>query len=73
MFHWNDFFYPLIFLNDTNKKTLSLGLSLFKDQYATMWGEAMAVATLAIIPCIVIFLLFQRYFISGIALSGVKG
>ena len=75
---WNDFLYPLIYLNSKEKFTLSLGLRFFQ----TMVGEEslglaridllMAASVAVALPCIMLFFFSQRYFVTGIALSGVK-
>lgn len=71
---WNDFFGPLIYLNDPNKQTLALGLLSLKGQYSSEWNLMMAASTLMTIPAIIIFFFGQKYFIQGISLtSGSKG
>lgn len=70
---WNDFLGPLIYLNDSSKYTLALGLSQFKGQYTAEWGLLMAASTLVLLPVLVLFFVAQRYFVEGIALSGIKG
>ncbi len=73
MFHWNDFFHPLIFLSSTEKKTLALGLALFKGEFNNTWNWMMAASTLVLLPCVVVFFIAQRYFVEGITMSGLKG
>lgn len=70
---WNDFFEPLIYLTTDSKKTLALGLRFFQGQFSTDIHLLMAASTLVLLPCLVIFLLAQKYFIRGIAMSGIKG
>lgn len=71
---WNDFFYPLIFLNSPAKFTIQLALHLFQGEYGGSDLQGMmAVAFLAVVPCIVIFFFFQRYFFRGIVTSGFGG
>ena len=74
---WNDFFHPLIYLSTTERFTISLGLR-FYQQVATAGGPArehllMAAAFSATLPIVLIFFLFQRQFVRGIVLSGIKG
>jgi multiple sugar transport system permease protein len=76
---WNDFFGPLLYLRD-NQYTLSLGLAFYRaDQISnaslsqTNWHYMMAIATLAMIPNVVIFFLAQKQFLQGITLTGLKG
>ena len=71
---WNDFFTQLIYLNDTNKFTVPVGLSLFVDQSgATSYGPMMAMSVLALLPVFLFFLAFQRFLVEGAASSGLKG
>jgi multiple sugar transport system permease protein len=71
---WNDFLAPLIYLNNPSKFTLALGLQAFVGAYQTVhWTWLMAASTLALIPCVTIFFISQRWFIEGAVLSGVKG
>ncbi len=69
---WNDFTGPLIFLNNRQNYTLSLGLQAFMFERRTMWGLLMAASTMMITPILVVFFLTQKYFIQGIALTGMK-
>ena len=72
--HWNDFFGPLIYLNREEMRTLALGLYYFKAwEGVTNWGQMMAAATAMTVPVLVLFALFQRHFIQGVALTGIKG
>lgn len=71
---WNDFFGPLIYLNDPSKQTLALGLLQLKGQFSSQWNIMMAASTLMTIPALVLFFFGQKYFIQGISLtSGSKG
>jgi ABC-type glycerol-3-phosphate transport system permease component len=70
---WNDFIGPVIYLNSTEKLTLSVGLRLFQQQYGGYFQMMMAAATFMTIPVILIFFFAQKYFIQGIVLTGLKG
>lgn len=70
---WNDFLGPLIYLNDQSKYTVSLGLNFFRSSYDVRWGYLMAASLVTMLPVILVFLLAQRQFIRGIALTGLKG
>lgn len=70
---WNDFFDPLIYLTTDSKKTLALGLRFFQGQFGADVHLLMAASTLVLLPCLIIFLFAQKYFIKGIAMSGIKG
>ncbi|WP_138493090.1 carbohydrate ABC transporter permease [Paenibacillus pinistramenti] len=71
--NWNNFFGPLIFLNSENKFTVPLIISSFKGVYTVDWGLLMAASTVAIVPIIILYLLTQKYYVQGIAMSGIKG
>ena len=73
MFTWNDFMGPLIYLHDPKLFTLQLGLRGFQQQYGTRWHVMMAASLLVAIPSIALFLSFQKYFVRGSSVSGVKG
>lgn len=70
---WNDFIWPLIMIPDANLWTLTRGLQQFQGVYYTRWELIMAASTMAILPILVIFALAQRYFVEGIALTGLSG
>lgn len=70
---WEDLNGPLIYLNDKNLYTISLGLALFRGEYSSEYGPLMAASTIVILPIIVLFFLTQRTFIQGITLTGIKG
>jgi len=69
---WNDFLGPLVYLNSANKYTLALGLMQFSGMYKAEWNLMMAAAMVVVAPAIVIFLVGQRHFIQGIAMTGIK-
>ena len=70
---WSDYLAPLLYINKTEKLTLSLGLQGFLNQYSVDWTHLMAAATIFVIPVVIFFLFFQRNFVEGIATSGIKG
>ncbi len=71
---WNDFFSQLLYLNEERKFTISLGLRQFMDSSgASAWGPMFAMTTLSLIPVIVVFLVFQKRLVEGIATTGLKG
>ena len=70
---WNDFLQPLIYLNDDRKFTLALGLAQFRGLYNSEWHLLMAASMLVVAPVLVLFVVAQRYFVEGIALTGIKG
>lgn len=71
---WNDFFNSLIYINSVKKYTISLALRMSLDTAAAAnWNEILAMSTLAILPCVLIFFFAQKYFVEGIATTGLKG
>jgi len=71
---WNDFLGPLLYLNDERKFTLALGLANMQSTYGlSQYGQIMAAATMTVAPVVIAYFLAQRYFIQGIATSGLKG
>lgn len=72
---WNDYMAPLIYLGKPSKYTIALGLNMFKAQYggAMDVGPLMAMACLSVIPLLILYICFQKYFVEGIATAGIKG
>jgi multiple sugar transport system permease protein len=69
---FNDFLWALIAINSERLYTVQLGLAIFRDRYSTEWGSLMAGSVVATLPVLLVFLAAQKYFIQGIALSGLK-
>ncbi|MEC0130070.1 MULTISPECIES: carbohydrate ABC transporter permease [Paenibacillus] len=70
---WNDFLGPMIYLTDTKLKTIQIGLRMFISQYSAEYGLIMAASVVSIIPVVIVFLALQKYFVQGVAASGIKG
>ena len=70
---WNDYLGPLIYLKTEEKKTIQLGLKMFIGQYSSEYGLIMAGSVLSLIPVLIVFLCLQKYFVEGVANTGVKG
>jgi multiple sugar transport system permease protein len=70
---WNDFLYPIIFTQSDNMRTIMVGLITMKGQYSIAYGAQGAMAVIASLPTLVIFIFFQRYFIKGMTMGSVKG
>ncbi len=70
---WNDLFGPLIFINSTELQTLPIALAQFQGEFFTTTNLLMAASAITIVPVIVVYVLAQRYFVQGIASSGLKG
>ena len=69
---WNDYLGPLIMLSEVDKMTLPLALSFFNSQHSTDIGTTMSAATLVMLPVTLVFIIFQKQFIKGISLTGIK-
>jgi multiple sugar transport system permease protein len=72
---WNDFFWPLILFGQGNENlyTIQFGLAQLTFTYGTLWPQLMAGSIIAILPILLIFLIFQRFFVSGVTAAGIKG
>jgi multiple sugar transport system permease protein len=70
---WNDFLWPLMVVDRLGLKTLPIGLAAFQDSYTTDYHLLMAASVIVMAPVLIVFMLGQRYFVRGIAMSGVKG
>ncbi|MFN7016140.1 MAG: carbohydrate ABC transporter permease [Fimbriimonadales bacterium] len=70
---WTDFMGPLIYLNDSSKFTLAVGLQYFLGRHGEQWNLLMAAATVVTAPLVVLFLFTQRAYVRGITLTGLKG
>ncbi len=71
--NWNDYLAPMIYISSEKKFTLMLGLNQFMGGYNAQWNLMMAAVVVIVIPSIVIYLFAQRYFVEGIAMTGIKG
>ena len=70
---WNDFLGPMIYLTRTELKTIQIGLRMFITQYSSEYGLIMAASVVVLIPVLIVFLSLQKFFVEGIATSGIKG
>lgn len=73
VYQWNSFFWWLLFTNSSDMRNLSVGLAQYRYQNLIDYGPLMAGATVSAVPVIVIFLLFQRYFMEGLTVGALKG
>lgn len=71
--HWNDFLWPLIVLQDSETYTLPVGVASLQNEFVTDYGIIFAGAALSALPMILFFLVFQRYFLSGVRMGALKG
>jgi len=73
VFVWNDFLGPRLYLTTQSLWTIQIGMRMFIGQHASEFGLIMAIATVSLVPILIMFLLLQRFFVQGIATSGLKG
>jgi ABC-type glycerol-3-phosphate transport system permease component len=69
---WNDYLWPLIVINDLEKSTLPLALTFFNDQHSQRYDLTMAAASMAVVPIIIVFFIFQRQIVNALVLAGMK-
>ena len=70
---WNNFLRPLLYLNSPDKYVLNVALSIFQQQYKAQWNLTLVGAMFNAIPVLLIFFVFSRYYIEGVAYTGLKG
>ncbi|MFA6891814.1 MAG: carbohydrate ABC transporter permease [Sphaerochaetaceae bacterium] len=70
---WNEYLNALVFLQSEGQRTLTLGLALLRGDFDVKWNQVMAATLFSIAPIVVVYLSAQRYFVEGIAISGLKG
>ncbi|ALS25228.1 MULTISPECIES: carbohydrate ABC transporter permease [Paenibacillus] len=73
MWRWDDFLWPLIGISDPSLYTIQLALSNFIGEFNVDWGSLLAMSVITMIPVLVVFIMFQRYFVKGMVTSGMKG
>src|SRR5690349_2985699 len=73
LYRWNDYLLPLLVLNRQAMFTLPIGITNFIGEYQAEWSLVMAASIVSIVPTVALFLFFQRFFVSGIAMTGMKG
>ena len=71
--NWNDLIYPMMMTNSTKMRTLSAGLAMFVGEGVRETGPALAGALISMLPLLVLYCFAQRFFVEGIAVSGLKG
>jgi multiple sugar transport system permease protein len=73
LYSWDEFPWAHVAIKETTRRTLPIAIALFQTQHLTEWGQVFAASLVALVPVIVVFVVFQRYFIRGIATTGLKG
>ncbi|MFA6688255.1 MAG: carbohydrate ABC transporter permease [Sphaerochaetaceae bacterium] len=73
MWRWNDYLWPLIVISRNSKQTIQQALANFVGQLQINWSNLLAMTTITILPVIIVFLVFQKFFMQGISAGAVKG
>jgi multiple sugar transport system permease protein len=73
LYSWNEFPWAHVAIKETTRRTLPIAIALFQGQHLTEWGQVFAASIFALVPVVTVFIIFQRYFIRGIATTGLKG
>ena len=71
--HWGDFLWPLMVTRGEDVRPLTIGMQAFFGQDPRLWGDLMAFASMITVPVLIVFLLFQKWFVQSVATSGIKG
>ncbi|KAF0109544.1 MAG: multiple sugar transport system permease protein [Chloroflexi bacterium] len=73
LYSWEEYTWANVNIGDSVNRTLPIGLALFQSEHLTEWGQVFAASLIALIPVVIIFILFQRYFVQGVSTTGIKG
>ena len=73
LYSWDEFPWAHVAMKEATKRTLPVALALFQRPDLTEWGQVFAMSIIALIPVLIVYLIFQRYFVAGIATTGLKG
>ena len=73
LYSWDEFPWAHVSIKETTRRTLPIAIALFQSEHLTEWGQVFAASIVALIPVVIVFVVFQRYFIRGITTTGLKG
>ena len=73
LYSWDEFPWAHVAVKESSRRTLPIAIALFQSQHLTEWGQVFAASIVALLPVVIVFVSLQRYFIRGIATSGMKG
>ncbi|NMC84993.1 MAG: carbohydrate ABC transporter permease [Anaerolineaceae bacterium] len=73
LYSWEEYSWANVNIGDATQRTLPIGIALFQTAHLTEWGQVFAASLVALVPVVIIFLVFQRYFVQGISTTGIKG
>jgi alpha-1,4-digalacturonate transport system permease protein len=72
MWRWNDFIWPFVVISTETKYTIQIAIANFVGQFSVDWNSLLAMNIVAMLPVLAVFLFFQRYFVQGISMTGLK-
>jgi multiple sugar transport system permease protein len=72
LYSWDEFPWAHVAIKETTMRTLPVAIALFQNQHLTQWGQVFAASIVALIPVVIVYVVFQRYFVAGIATTGMK-
>jgi multiple sugar transport system permease protein len=73
LYSWEEYAWANVAIKNTNMRTLPIGIALFQSEHLTEWGQVFAASLVALVPVVITFIIFQRYFVQGISTTGLKG
>jgi multiple sugar transport system permease protein len=73
LYSWEEYTWANVNIGDSMRRTLPIGIALFQSEHLTEWGQVFAASLVALVPVVIIFIVFQRYFVQGISTTGIKG
>lgn len=73
LYSWDEFPWAHVAIKETSRRTLPIAIALFQSEHLTEWGQVFAASIVALVPVVIVFIIFQRHFIRGIATTGLKG
>jgi multiple sugar transport system permease protein len=72
LYSWDEFPWAHVAIKEANRRTLPIAIALFQNQHLTEWGQVFAASLIALVPVVLVYAVFQRYFVAGIATTGIK-
>jgi multiple sugar transport system permease protein len=72
LYSWDEFPWAHVAVKESSQRTLPIAIALFQTQHLTEWGQVFAASIVALVPIVIVYLIFQRYFVAGIATTGIK-
>jgi multiple sugar transport system permease protein len=73
LYSWEEFAWANVAIKNAGQRTLPIGIALFQSEHLTEWGQVFAASLVALVPVLLIFIIFQRHFVQGISTTGLKG